>query len=305
MNQSFIFNRCLCAVVVMLGFTCNSSAQEMEDVRHAHFVGELDRLVPKGAGAIIVTYEAEGARAGITTAGYDSASGAWFVASQTGCGGRDLSGNLYQANVEDTELSVMQPYFAELVSIANDIPRCYLIAMRAQPEMIVDAELGPDGVWRVLYHAVDPANINDRAPWELRIDDKTGHVLSKRWTVSEDSPITEYDWEGTTVGRRVQPEPMNRVRTFVDDQADLAEFEPEKVFQRAISYRIQADQKLNAMSSGYVQNDDGEWVQDKQTQSTQPFNDPLTRTYRTPLIIAGVLVFLIAIAQLIRKGRTQ
>lgn len=289
----------------MLGFTGNSSAQKVEEVRRAHFVGELDRLVPKGAGAIIVTYEAVGARAGITTAGYDSASGAWFVASQTGCGGRDLSGNLYQADVDDTEVGVMEPYFAELVAIANNIPRCYLIAMRSQPEMIVDAELGSDGVWRVLYHAVDPANINDRAPWELRIDDQTGHVLSKRWTVSEDSPITEYDWEGTTVGRIVQPEPMNRVRTFVDDQADLAEFEPKKVFQRAISYRIQADQKLNALSSGYVQNDDGEWVQDKQTQSTQPFNDPLTRTYRTPLIIAGVLVFLIAIAQLIRKGRTQ
>lgn len=289
----------------MLGFTCNLSAQDIEEVRRARFVGELDRLVPSGAGAIIVTYEAVGNRAGIATAGYDSASGAWFVASQTGCGGRDLSGNLYQANVEDTELSVMQPYFAELVSIANDIPRCYLIAMRAQPEMIVDAELDPDGVWRVLYHAVDTSTINNRAPWELRVDDETGHVLSKRWTVSEDSPITEYDWEGTTVGRRVQSEPMNRARTFVDDQADLAEFEPPKVLQRAKSYRIQVDQKLNALSSGYAQNDDGEWVAGEQPQSTQPYNDPLTRTYSTPLIIAGVMVFLIGIAQLIRKGRAQ
>lgn len=281
------------------------SAQGVPNDTRDEFIRALDRFIPGQSGAIIVTCEAIEKQAGINTAGYDAASGAWFLASQTGCAGRDIHGQLYRANVKDAELSKMQPYFAELVSIAKDIPRCYLIAMRSQPEMIVDAELGPDGVWRVLYHAVDPANITDRAPWELRVDDETGHVLSNRWTVSEDSPITEYDWEGTTVGRRVQSEPMNRVRTFVDEQADLAEFEPEKVLQRAKSYRIQVDQKLNALSSGYVQNDEGEWVPGEQPQPTQPFNDPLTRTYRTPLIVGGVLVFLIAITQLIRKGRAQ
>ncbi len=285
-----------------------STAQVASVVDRDEFIRELDRLVPAQLDGIITTYEAQERRAGIRSAGYDARSGAWFLVTQTGCAGMGTDGFRYRADAGDKELSDMQPYFAELISIAEDIPWCYLIAMKAQPEMVVGAELDNNGVWNVLYHAIEPARIEEgRAPWLLRIDAETGHVLSKRWTVSDDSPVVEYDWAGTTVGLRVKSRtPPVRARTFFDDQADISEFEPERVFQRMKAYRIKVDQKLNALSSGYIQTDKGEWVVDEENQpSTQPFNDPMTRRFRVPLIVGGGLVFLIGMAQLIRKGRAQ
>jgi len=306
MSVNSIVVRCVWGIAAMTLPNQLSTAQIASVVDRDVFIRELDRLIPDHPGAIMVTYEAVGKRAGITTAGYDSTSGAWFIASQTSCAGRDPVGRYFRADVEDAELSEMQPFFAELVTVANEIPSCYLIAMRSNPEMVVDAQLGSDGVWRVLYHAVDPAEINGRAPWELRVADETGHVLSKRWTVSVDSPTTEFDWDGTTVGLRIQTDSTDRLRTFVDDQSDILEFEAETVFQRAKTYRILADQKLKALSSGYIQDDEGEWVIDEENQPhVHPFNDPMTRRFRMPLLVGGGLVFLIGVAQLIRKGRSQ
>ncbi len=285
-----------------------STAQVASVVGRDQFIRELDRLVPAQLDGIITTYEVQERRAGIRSVGYDARSGAWFSVTQTGCAGMDADGFRYRADAGDKELSDMEPYFAELISIAEEIPWCYLIAMKAQPEMVVGAELDNDGIWNVLYHAIDPALIEDgRAPWLLRVDAETGHVLTNRWTVSDKSPIVEYDWTGTTVGLRVKSRtPTTRVRTFIDDQAELSEFESERVFQRMKEYRIKVDQKLNALSSGYIQTDEGEWVVDEENQPpTQPFNDPMTRQFRVPLIIGGGLVFLIGIAQLIRMRRAQ
>ncbi len=308
MSINSIMARCVMVITAMTLPNQLSTAQIVSVVDRDEFIRELDRLVPAQLDGIITTYEAQERRAGISSAGYDARSGAWFIVTQTGCAGMDANGFRYRADEGDKELSDMQPYFAELISIAEEIPWCYLIAMKAQPEMVVGAELDSDGVWNVLYHAIEPARIEDgRAPWLLRIDAETGHVLSKRWTVSDESPAVEFDWTGTTVGLRVKSRnSVTRVRTFLDDHADLGEFEPERVFQRMKEYRIKVDQKLTALSSGYIQSDEGEWVIDEENQPpTQPFNDPMTRRFRMPLIVGGGLVFLIGIAQLIRKGRSQ
>jgi len=299
--------QCRAAIAVIYVFAMLSKAYSGPLDSRDLFLSELDRLIPNHLEGIVITYEAGGRTAGITTAGYHAESGAWFVARQNNCAGRDPSGRYFRASIDDTQLSSMQPFFAELISIAEEIPWCYLIAMRSHPQMVVDAELTDQGVWRVLFHPIDPANIEEgRAPWLLRVENESGHVLSSRWTVSDDSPVVQFDWSGTTVGLRVRSRTSAAMfRTFIDDKADLSEFEPERVFQRMKENLLRVDQKLNAVRSGYVQNDEGEWVPGAQPQSTQPFNDPLTRTYRTPLIVGGVLVFLIAIAQLIRKGRTQ
>jgi len=293
------------AVAVVTGVSWSQdSASDMRD----EFLGALDQLIPEQLDAIIVTYEAPGRSAGISTAGYDAASGAWFSARQNGYAGMAPDGRYFRTDVDAMELDGSQSVYAVLMGIAEEIPWCYLISMRSYPEMVVGAELDSDGIWNVLYHAIEPARVEEgRAPWLLRIDAETGHVLSNRWTVSDESPVVEYDWTGTTLGLRVKSRnSVTRVRTLLDDHADLSEFEPERVLQRTKEYRIKVDQKLNALSSGYIQDDEGEWVIDEENQPhVHPFNDPMTRRFRMPLLVGGGLVFLIGVAQLIRKGRSQ
>ena len=284
-----------------------SWSQDSTSGMRDEFIGALDQLIPKQLDPIIVTYEAPGHSAGISTAGYDAASGAWFSARQNGYAGITPDGRYFRTDRHDIELDGSQSFYAVLMGIAEEIPWCFLISMRSYPDMVVGAELDNDGVWNVLYHAIDPARIEDgRAPWLLRVDAETGHVLSNRWTVSKESPITEFDWSGTTVGMRTKSRSStNRVRTFLDDHAELSEFEPERVSLRTKEYKLRVDQKLTALSSGYIQTDEGEWVLDEHAQHVESFNDPLTRRFRTPLVIGGVLVLLIGVALMIRRGRMQ
>lgn len=298
----------MAAIVLIVISAVLTSAQDGSVDGREDFLRALDRLIPQQMSGIVVTYEAQGDKAGISSAGYDAVSGAWFAVNQNGCAGRSAAGRLYRADADDIELSESRAYFAELIGIAEDIPWCFLISMRTQPEMVVGAQLGEDSVWRVLYHAIDPAEVDEnRVPWLLRVDDATGHVQSNVWTVSDESPVTEFDWSGTTVGLRTKSRAStDRVRTYLNDHAELTEFEPQRVFQRMKEYRIRIDQKLNALSSGYVQTDGGEWVVDeKNPPSTQPFRDPVTRRFRMPLIVGGGVIIAIGIVQLIRRGRAQ
>ena len=81
------------------------------------------------------------------------------------------------------------------------------------------------------------------------------------------------------------------------------EFLPERVFQRMKGHKIRVDQKLSALSSGYVQNEGGEWVAGDSVEVVQPYNDPVTRRFRVPLLIAGGIIILIGVVQVYRKGR--
>lgn len=284
-----------------------SWSQDRASDRRDEFLAALEQLIPKQLDPIIVTYEAPGHSAGISTAGYDAASGAWFSARQNGYAGITPDGRYFRTDQHDIKLDGSQSFYAVLMGIAEEIPWCFLISMRSYPDMVVGAELDKDGVWNVLYHAIEPSRIEDeRAPWLLRVDAETGHVLSNRWTVSKESPITEFDWNGTTVGMRTKSRnSADRIRTFLDDHAELSEFEPERVSVRTKEYQLRVDQKLTALSSGYIQTDEGEWVLDEHAQHVESLNDPLTRRFRTPLVIGGVLVLLVAVVQIIRKDRTQ
>ncbi len=294
------------ALLLLFAVCSISSAQSkgLESGRQ-EFLDQIQEYLPDWSGGIIVTYETSGNAANIRTAGYDAINNAWFLASHSGCAGRAIDGWHYRAGADDKELADMAPYFGELISIAEEIPWCFLIAMRDNPEMVVDAELMDDGVWSVLYHAIDPAQIQpDRAPWQLKVDARTGHVLSNQGTDPNSSPAVEFDWEGTPLGLRVKSRtPFTRVRTRLDMNANEDEFLPERVFQRMKEHKIRVDQKLSALSSGYVQNESGEWVADDSTEVVQPYNDLVTRRFRVPLLIAGGLVILIGVVQVYRRGR--
>lgn len=294
---------CICIVIVLAfgGQVVWASLQEDEAGR---FLESLDTMIPPDLGRLVVTYEVVGNAAGIKTVGYDAIDDAWFISSFSGCAGRAIDSWMYRASPNDSELQDMAPFFAEMIAISKEIPWGYLLAMRDRPEMVLSAQLGDDGVWTVEFHAVHPDQVTpERVPWAIRVEDATGHVLRAGLITADASSGYTYDWEGTGLGLLISDGgSMMQQRTRLDFDADSDEFLPDRVFQRMHDYRIRVQNKLNALSSGYVQDEAGEWV------PTESASDPTPITggsrfsrWRVFLFIGGGMIILIGLVQGIRQ----
>lgn len=266
------------------------------------FLSAVPSLMPANLSPIVVELEAQGRSAGRTVAGYDAKSGAWFVARQGGCVGRAPDGSRFRAEIADSGPLRRESVFAELIAVAEYIPWAYLGAFAEQPDAVLHAEKGGDGVWEVTFQAIHPSIQHGRPDLMVRIDASSGRVLSIE-SVAENPRRSDFVWDDSGLGFIPQDGrqlPLKRVGLNL--AASMQQFSPQAVFALMKESRVLVDQKLLAVESGYVERPDGTWSRPDQTShSVQPFQDPWTRKFRTPLILGGTLIIGMVVFQIVRR----
>lgn len=247
---------------------------------------------------VIVEFEAQGESAGLTVAGLDARTGAWFMATQVGGVGRDLQGGVYRILEEGTApVSVEQTGSPWMLGWL--ISQAFILGIVEEPEIIQRLERTDSG-WTVVCSPPGSAPLGNAL---IRIDAATGNVLSFELENPNDRRRLDFVWSQDGVGLATSADGMmTQTRKVVDWSADMDAFMPTSVAKRVVQNRVEVGTRLQAIAAGYRQDSGGEWLAPKSaSQEVAQFNDPFTRRYRTPLLVGGVLILGVAVVQIIRR----
>jgi len=91
-------------------------------------------------------------------------------------------------------------------------------------------------------------------------------------------------------------------RKSVQWDASVTDFTPESVSRLVEQNRVIVSTRVQALASGYRESPEGDWISPEiDGRDVSTFSDPWTHRFRVPFILGGIVILVIAAAQIIRR----
>lgn len=249
----------------------------------------------------IVKQEAMHEWAGVTYAGFDPASGAWFMAGGDRASGRQPDGVLYQfVNGQPSQASFDPLPF----QIAHLIPSTIVASLHERPERITGAELVGGEHWAVTYRTTAKGAGATPATKEylVRFDASTGRVLSQERVGVEDSARIEFDLSDPRIERVIRSPDGPEYEITFEDAPNAEMFVQSAVMDRMRAASIETQQRLAAISAGYVGSDGRTEPGAEQEASVLSYSQAgRWGKYRLPLVLVGGVILALAGFEMYRR----
>lgn len=283
-----------CALLAITAATAAAVASES-----ALFLDASRAWLPKQA--IVITEEAAGASAGMMRAGFDPATGAWFLVTTGNVGGRDPNGQAYYMEIGETELRRPKyrplPYF-----IGTVVPGTILASIHEAPDILLGAEQRGSS-WFATYNleldiTKSPAS---SMIYIAEFDAQTGRLRSIEREHPTDRQRIEFDHCSPQFDRRIYPKSSARYRYTIDHPASPDSFTHKSVVPQMQELKISVDQRFAAIVAGFRENEDGQMVASAKAQNPVAYAESRLRKLQYPLLIGGAV--LIAFAGIMHMRR--
>jgi hypothetical protein len=251
---------------------------------------------------VIMSREAIGEAVGLTYAGYDPKTGAWFMAGSTIGGGRDPSGRSYLFRVGQKEEMITPVYEALPYHIGTLLPVGILASMHERPDIITEATERDDS-WYVTYRVTMDQTKSPPVTklFVAQFDVSSGRMLSHERSDAPDRQRIEFDLSNPDLERA--PDSVGGPQHKVKLELEVA---PASFTQSAIRARMKAaeiavQQKSVAIQSGYTEDSEGDLTPPSGGSVVVPYTGRAIGKYRLPLIVVGALIVAIAGFEIYRR----
>lgn len=253
---------------------------------------------------VIVTCEAVGAAAGITFAGFDPASGAWFFANQESAIGRDPQGVAYYVAGDAIQLD---PAFSPLpYHIGTILPAAILAAIHEEPDVVQDVRKERKN-WIVRY-AVSHNNSSStpvKVIFIAEFNEKNGRMIRHERDHETDRRAVDFEVSGNETVSEPQLGVLPGFRLSFEAIAEGGDFQQNNAVSRVRDASVRTQQRLTALAAGYTEDQPGVWIPPSGHAPSVPYvNQPVSRL-RMPLVVGGALVVTIVLVEVVRRRSTR
>jgi hypothetical protein len=280
----------------------------------AEFLPFLERVLPR-KGSFIAIYEPVNPKAyGRATAGFDAATGAWFVAGWTdaGGGGRDPEGQGFavgprKGSARAYEWTAGSPP----LGLGSYFPSSALYYLFERPTAIQSVERTQEGHWIVSWQRPDSNDHQfplafievaaDGTPlkrWQDQPDDRREEVFRYAPESPTGFPLLAGTMPGQA-GDRLRGSTLTHVEYFAD--GNLAPFSQESVADTCYDNSVIVEMKQQAIAAGILPGASSEEA--AVVPAALPFAGRQWAKFRWPLIIAGGILVALAGIEAVRRRK--
>ncbi|MCW5776690.1 MAG: hypothetical protein KIS87_09650 [Phycisphaeraceae bacterium] len=262
-------------------------------------------------GSVVAVYEPASATSyGRYTVGFDAESGAWFVASWKSSIGRAPDRIAYKS---DTKSGAIHEWAdgAEIgpIGVADYFPFAYLAFFMERPDSIVSLTRTESNGWIVRYVQPGLEGMPENAVefngaglpvrrWREDPNDRRDSAFNYAASFPSGFPIVQ-NW-GLKPGSQVSGPRL--VHVEFHERGNPALFERAAVHNTEIDNRAIVETRRQASIAGFTRNDDGTWNPPDQAK-IRPYSGDDLRSYRWPLVLAGVTLVVLAGFEIVRRRR--